>query len=284
MDGKVSAGGAPTHPGHETVLSGPELGGLGPLVLEHPPGTFHLTPASRITLEGVARRRDALAGTGLDWGSGVGGLAILAARIPGVARVVGLDLCPGNVETARLNAARNGVEEKVRFVAADSFRPLDPGDAPLLNGLRGRVDFLLANPPAAETGDGFAFRRRILTGARAFLRPDAIALLQISAQYGGDRIRSLETDVPGFRWDGPVASTEPVPFDLDRPDLRDCLELYARTEEAGGREYAFEAPEGDGTMTASEALDRFRREGEHPLARWQVHEFRWEPDGSPRGA
>lgn len=275
MEDKVSDGPGPAHPGTETLLGPDEVGDLGPVVLRHPSGTFALTPASRIALRAVAAQRRVLSGTGLDWGAGVGGLAIVAARIPGVDEVVGLELSRTDVETARGNARRNGVEGRVRFVAADSFEPLDRADGPLVDGLRGRVDFLLANPPAAPTGDGFAFRRRILREARAFLRPGAPALVQISSQYGTARIRGLELDVPGVRWSGVVASTERVPFDLERPDLLASLELYARAEDEGGRPYAFRDP-GGGALTAREALERFRAGGGSPLSRWQVHAFRFE--------
>lgn len=276
MDEKVSAGGGRAHPEAETVLGPDIIGDLAPIMLRHPPGTFHLTPASRIALAAVAGHRHLVAGTGLDWGAGVGGLAIVAARIPAVREVVGLELARANVEAARANARRNGVEADVRFVAADSFEPLDPADRPILDALRGRVDFLLANPPAAEAGDGFGYRRKILREARAFLRPGATALLQISSQYGLDRIRGLEVEVPGFRWGGAVASTAPVPFDLRRPDLLESLELYARTEERGGRPYTFTNP-GGGGITAREALARFRADGVSPLSRWQVHRFRYDP-------
>lgn len=84
----------------------------------HPPGTFALTPASRIGLEAITRNAHILSGTGLDWGSGTGCLAIVAAKLPAVTRVVGLEIESANVAMARENARRNAVHHKTRFLHA----------------------------------------------------------------------------------------------------------------------------------------------------------------------
>ncbi|MEK7386376.1 MAG: hypothetical protein AABZ83_08030, partial [candidate division NC10 bacterium] len=56
-----------------------------------------------------------------------------------------------------------------------------------------------------------------------------------------------------------LASTGWVPFDLARPDLLDCLELYARCEREGGPEYSFPSGDSPGKwMNAQAALERFR--------------------------
>ena len=72
-----------------------------------------LTPASRLSLLGVAAHRALLRGVGIDWGSGCGCLAIEAARAPGVDHVVGLERDPVSVELARENAALNDVAPTV---------------------------------------------------------------------------------------------------------------------------------------------------------------------------
>ncbi|MBI2160392.1 MAG: hypothetical protein HYU25_08465 [Candidatus Rokubacteria bacterium] len=72
-----------------------------------------------------------------------------------------------------------------------------------------------------------------------------------------------------------LASTSWVPFNLGRPDLLDCLELYARCEREGGPEYSFPSPDSPGKwMNARAALERFRVTGESPLTKWQTLLFR----------
>ena len=74
------------------VVTITKTGGLGPIELELPPGKLSITPASRLCLEGIGQNRKLLAGAGIDWGSGSGCLAIAAARIPAVERIVGIEV------------------------------------------------------------------------------------------------------------------------------------------------------------------------------------------------
>lgn len=79
----------------------------------------HATTASMIRLmEGLD-----LAGTSvLDFGTGTGVLAILAARM-GAAKVLGLDNDPAAVENAWQNARENGIGEQLSFACADRPDP-----------------------------------------------------------------------------------------------------------------------------------------------------------------
>ncbi|HEV2388988.1 MAG TPA: class I SAM-dependent methyltransferase [Candidatus Acidoferrales bacterium] len=261
-----------------TVLAAEVTGGLGELEFHHPPGTFVLTPASRISLEAIAGNQKLLAGVGIDWGSGVGCLAIAAARIPAVARVTGLEISPANVSVARENARRNGVEPKISFLLSDSFSPLSEDGRYQLRALRGGVDFLLANPPSSDGDDGFEFRRIVLRGARQFLKPGAGVFLSVSFQYGERRWARLEREIPGFRCERVLASTDWAPFDLARPDLLRCLRDYAAEERRGGHAYVFPdgPPAGDAWMSAEVALARFERTGESPLTKWQTLLYRFQ--------
>ncbi len=259
-----------------TVLTDELIGDLAPVRIQHPAGTFALTPASAVSLRAIDAHRDLLSGIGIDWGCGTGCLAIVAARLAGVRRMMGLDISEPDIRTAQVNARENAVDHKVRFIVADSFRPLTEAEGDLLRELRGRVDFVLANPPASPGDDGFAFRRQILAGARPLLRPGGRVLLQISTQYGLERIAQLGRAVPGVRPEGVLVSTPWVPFDLARDDLSRQLEAYALEEERGGLPYWFGDPRDEGrrTVTARAALARARKTGVHPLTRWQVHGFR----------
>jgi hypothetical protein len=262
-----------------TVLTEETIGNLGPVRLHHPPGTFVLTPASIIGLEAVHRRPDLLHGTGIDWGSGTGCLAIVAAKLDDVSRIVGLEISASDVHVACENAVLNGVADKVEFHQADSYTPLYSKGEEVLSQLRGQVDFILANPPASEDDDGFQFRRDVLAGAREYLRHQGIVLLNISYQYGCERIQSLSTEINGFSHGGVLASTEWVPFDLAREDLLHCLELYAAEEERGGARYAFRGEGETGSRSARTALERYRRTGQSPESKWQSHLFTFSKTG-----
>ena len=243
--------------------------------LLHPPGTFAPTPASIIAMQAIGTNQQLLAGTGIDWGCGVGCLTIAAAKIPAVRHVVGLDIVEANVASARSNAELNGVSAKAEFVISDSYSPASIADSRRLDALEGRVDFILANPPASTGDDGFGYRRIVLDGARRFLAEGGVVFLNISLQYGPQRIARLPDEVTGYAHRGAIASTAWVPFDLTRPDLLQCLEEYALEESRGGFEYSFRSadPAGDEEMNAKSALSNFRETGRSPLSKWQTHLF-----------
>lgn len=78
-----------------------------------------------------------------DIGTGTGCVAVaLAHRLP-KARIVAVDISPEALETARGNATRLGVSERVEFRLGDLLSPLA--------GLR--PDLIVSNPPYIPTGD-----------------------------------------------------------------------------------------------------------------------------------
>lgn len=254
-----------------TLLSDDETAGLGSIELVHPEGSFEPTPASRIGLLAVGRHRDLLSGIGIDWGCGVGVLAIAAAQVPTVERVIGLDIEPLNTTQAAHNAALNAAADRAVFYVADSMAPMAPEGVAALEQVTGSVQFVLANPPASAGDDGFGFRRRVMEDVAPFLANGSVVLLNVSAQYGMTRIRALEEY--GFYYEAVLESTEPVPFDQSRSDLAENLADYVAEEARGGVGYEFLMP--DGVITsASEAASRYEATGESPLSRWQVHLFR----------
>ncbi|MCB8977996.1 MAG: 50S ribosomal protein L11 methyltransferase [Ardenticatenaceae bacterium] len=258
-------------------LTEAETGGLAALRLVQPPGSFALTPASRVALQAVGQHRERLTGIGLDWGTGGGVLAIAAARLTAVAQVLGLDIAPENVAAARQNAELNGVSEKTSFFLADSYAPTAVSDQNYLAALHGQIQFILANPPSSEGDDGFAFRRVVLAEGRPFLAKGGVVFLNISYQYGPQRIAALTEQIDGYRYGGVLASTDWVPFDLEREDLRHCLVLYAAEEERGGAAYAFAPPDDPAqTLDARAALRHFQQTGQSPFSRWQTHLFEFQ--------
>ena len=264
--------------GHKkTTLRSSETNGLGEVAILHPEGTFALTPASLISIRAIVENQHLLDGPGIDWGAGSGCLAILAARIPAVEAIIGLEKSEPNLNVARANAQANSVRDKVCFMAADSYVPFAEDHLATLDAFRGHAGFVLANPPASENDDGFGFRRIVLRGASDFLRLWGVVFLSISYQYGTERIKRLTFDAPGFSYGGVLASTEWVPFDLSRPDLLHCLELYATEEQNGGLEYSFaDSNSPRDVLNAQVALKHFRQTGKSPLSKWQTHLFTWD--------
>lgn len=252
--------------------------GLGEIEILHPAGTFAPTPASVIAVQAIGAKQQLLAGVGIDWGCGAGLLTIAGAKIPAVCHVVGLDIVEANVTSARSNANLNGVSDKSEFLVSDSYSPASSADCRRLDELRGRVDFIVANPPASAGDDGFGYRRIVLNGARRFLVAGGVVFLNISLQYGPRRISRLVDEVSGFTHHGAIATTRWVPFDLSRPDLLECLEGYVLEESRGGPEYSFRSVDaaGDEEMSARSALASFRATGQSPLSMWQTHLFQFE--------
>ena len=270
---------------NRTRLSPEIAGALGAIEILHPAGTFAPSPASLIAVKAIAANRHLLAGVGIDWGCGTGCLTIAAAKIPAVRHVVGLEIVEANVASARSNAALNCVAEKTAFMVADSYSPASSEDCLRLDELRGKVDFIVANPPASAGDDGFGYRRVVLEGAPRFLSAGGIVFLNISLQYGSQRIARLVAEVPCFLHRGAIASTEWVAFDLSRPDLLECLKEYAAEESRGGLEYSFRLADSAGseTMNARSALAHFLKTGTSPLSKWQTHLFEFDSRGA-RGA
>jgi release factor glutamine methyltransferase len=103
------------------------------LHLTVPAGVFAPTPVSDLLGEAVlaeAGPEDRV----LDMGTGSGVNAILAAR--NGAEVAAIDIVPEAVRAARMNAARNGVESRIQFMAGDLFA-----------AVRGPFDLIIYDPP-----------------------------------------------------------------------------------------------------------------------------------------
>ena len=252
----------------ESVLIN-ETGGLGPVELALIESGGTVTPASRLVAQAIGTHRHLFDGTGIDWGVGTGLLAILLARIDSVDSVVALEKDPDAAINARHNVRQAGMADKVDVLDADSFAAVSTRGRQVLQQLRSSTDFLLANPPASVGDDGLGWRRSVLTGATEYLRPGAPILIQISAQYGAARIRQLATE-SGHTYLGLLESSDWSPFELDRDDLWQGLDDYTAEEQRGGHPYEFGT---DGSVSAVEAMDRYRQTGEFPLTRWQVHHF-----------
>lgn len=139
----------------------------------------------------------------LDIGTGSGAVALaLAAEHPSV-RVVGTETDPAALETARLNAARLGLSDRVEFVLGDLYDGLPPGAL---------FQVIVSNPPyvtprelvtlAPEVRDwephgallggedGLGYYQRIIPLSPAFLAPGGWLAVEI-AEDRADEVRRL---------------------------------------------------------------------------------------------
>lgn len=143
-------------------------------------------PETEMLVEGViAHWRGTRAGAGrmLDVGTGCGAIAVtLAAELP-LVRVVAVDVSGAALRTARENARRHGVAERVLFVQGDAYSALKRGE---------RFDVVVSNPPyVSETEWEFLPREvRDFEPAGALLGgPDGLSLLRRLVGEAGGHVR-----------------------------------------------------------------------------------------------
>jgi release factor glutamine methyltransferase len=138
--------------------------------------------------------------TVVDMCCGSGNLACgLAAALPRLT-VVACDLTDGCVAVARRNVADLGLSERVRVLQGDLFAPLSG------QGLEGKVDAVVCNPPYISTGKlasdsaglldhepreafdggayGISIHQRVIREALPFLGPGAPLLFEFGAGQG----------------------------------------------------------------------------------------------------
>jgi len=148
----------------------------------------------------------------IELGTGSGAIAVsLAVHLPAV-RVTATDVSADALAVARLNAEAHGVADCVTLLEGDLYEALDAADtAP--------ADFLLANPPYVAEGewdglpadvrdheprgalvagpDGTEVIERIVRGARAYLKPGGVLMVEIGASQGR-RVRDMAEQARGL--------------------------------------------------------------------------------------
>jgi release factor glutamine methyltransferase len=185
------------------------------------PGVFIPRPETELLVERALARLGAAAATVIDLCAGSGAVACaLAAERPALA-VWAVELCLHAATWARRNVAQLGLGDRVRVLDGDLFAPLDR------QGLEGRCDLLVANPPylrrsalgelpeevrafepapALDGGpDGLAVVTRILRQAPRFVRRGGRVLLEVGHDQAGLLREALGADPryapPGFHRD-----------------------------------------------------------------------------------
>lgn len=141
-----------------------------------------------------------------DVGTGSGCIIVTLARHLPQARCYAVDLSAAALEVARLNAARHGVAERIRFLEGDLLAPLPEP-----------VDLIVSNPPyVAESEwetlpvsvrrepalallggeEGLDAVRRLLAQAPASLRPGGMLLMEIGEQQGAAALALARATFP----------------------------------------------------------------------------------------
>jgi len=231
----------------------------------------------------VKELRRELHGVGLDWGTGVGLLALACAQLDSVDFMYGFDIEKENIQCSIENSRKNGLEDKALFLVADSTRPFDLKEREAFRDKR--LDFVIANPPASDMAstDGFEFRRIVLRDALRHLRPGGLVALQALSYYGCDRVSSAcSEDRSGYAYEGIAASSDWVPLWTDQESesvLKQQVLGYSEEEARGGERYychprSAEDDRDGALMTAAETVESVIERGLVPLGKWQVHLFR----------
>ncbi len=143
----------------------------------------------------IASREDWPAPTIIDVGTGSGCLAVTIAREIPRARVIAIDLSPAALEVASRNARRNGLEERIKFVASDLLtaiieRPLaaiivsNPPyiAAAEIAGLQREVREWEPLTALTDFADGLSFYRRLLIETASRLEPGGFFICELG--YG----------------------------------------------------------------------------------------------------
>jgi release factor glutamine methyltransferase len=139
-----------------------------------------------------------------DVGTGSGCIAISLLHelreTPG-ARAIAIDISPAAISVAKRNAARHSVDKQIDFLISDCFAALDPRDPKQIS-----FDLIVSNPPyvaelalaglqrevrdfeprlaLAAGPDGLAVIRRLLLGARKFLKTGGHFVFEIGFDQG----------------------------------------------------------------------------------------------------
>jgi release factor glutamine methyltransferase len=114
----------------------------------------------------------------LDLATGSGAVALAIASERPLARVVATDLAEIAVETARRNAARLGLGERVEARTGHWYEPV----------AQQRFDLIVGNPPYIASGD-----RRVEAGVRRYEPPQAL----YAGTDGLDALREVIALAPG---------------------------------------------------------------------------------------
>ncbi len=146
----------------------------------------------------------------LDLGTGSGCIAIaLASKCP-TSKIIAIDISPDALETAKTNAERNQVSERIEFLQSDGFAALKEPQR--------SFDLIISNPPyiaseeintldpevrdfdprsALDGGpDGLDFYRMLASQSGAFLNPGG----HLMVEFGDGQADAIKTIFESQKW------------------------------------------------------------------------------------
>jgi release factor glutamine methyltransferase len=132
----------------------------------------------------------------LDIGTGSGVISVCLAKEQREIKIVAVDISPVALDTARVNAGRHGVADRIRFLPGDLFAPVKAAPQ--------TFDLIVSNPPYIRSGelsmlapeirewepmialdggaDGIDTYRRMIKEAHEYLVPGGSIVLEIGAE------------------------------------------------------------------------------------------------------
>jgi release factor glutamine methyltransferase len=168
------------------------------LEFEVNPSVLIPRPETELLVQEVIRRGSLRQGAVLvDVGTGSGCLAVTLATIMQEARIVATDQSAEALQTAKRNAAKQGVEQRIEWLEGDLLAPLRDMN------MAGAVEVMVSNPPYIAESDwaglqpevrlfepraallagarGTEFHERLLRDAHEFLVAGGVLLLEVGA-------------------------------------------------------------------------------------------------------
>ena len=170
-------------------------------------------PETELLVHAVLKEGGPAAGATLvDVGTGSGCIAVTLATILDGVRILAVDRSADALETAKSNAMKHGVGEKIEWLKGDLLDPLRD------RNLIGTVDVIVSNPPYIAEGEwdqlqpevrkfeprlalvagqkGTEFHERLFRDCKEFLAPDGLLVMemgqgqlplvqQVAGQVGG---------------------------------------------------------------------------------------------------
>lgn len=171
------------------------------LSFEVTPDVLIPRPETEFLVESALAARAGESAAIADIGTGSGAVAVsLAVKLPR-AKIYATDISEAALKAAQKNAWLNGAEGRIKFLQGDMLAPLEA------EGLTGRIDLLLSNPPyvaeeewpnlmrdvrdyepraaLVSEGDPLKYYRVLAGGAREFLAPGGRLMVEVGAGRAG---------------------------------------------------------------------------------------------------
>jgi release factor glutamine methyltransferase len=139
----------------------------------------------------------------LDLCTGSGAIAVSLAYYLPDCEIVAVDISSEAIEVARINAQKNGVDKRIRFLCSDMFSALEIDkfdiitcNPPYINALEYEelpLD-VKKEPQLALYGgkDGLDFYYALAAGAHQFLKAQGILLMEIGSKQGNEVRKIME--------------------------------------------------------------------------------------------